>query len=145
MEPLAQQPAPDAGAGAPLAPAAPTTDAIVSGGGGLVFVTTGELACAALGAYPDQVALTPVVALRVAEVIRVVLQYPDLATRAAIVDEWQVGESLAVPHGRVLVDARAVHVGIEPLGAGTLVSVLWEHVPGFVWQVEYMARQLQAR
>lgn len=143
MEPLAHQPPPDAHV--PPAPAAPTTDAIVAGGGGLVFVTTGGIACARLGAFPDQVALTPVVALRIGEVLRVVLQYPDLGSRVAILDEWRAGESLAVPHGRVVVDEAAAHVGIEPLGAGTLVSVLWEHVPGFVWQIEYMARQLQVR
>lgn len=121
----------------------PAVDALVSSMANLIFVTTGPAACEALNLFPNQVALTPVVAERIAEVLRVVLQYPDVGTRAAIVEEWQMGELACVPGGRVEVDEHAVHVGIEPIGAGILVSVLWPHVPVLVWQLDQVARRMR--
>lgn len=119
-------------------------DAIVSVMGGLVFVTTGQQACEQLGEYPTQVALTPVVAARISEVLKVILQYPDLPTRESIVAEWNQGEAGLVPHGRVLIDMTAVRFGIEPLGAGALVAVLWEAVPPLVITIDRAVRGMQA-
>jgi hypothetical protein len=117
----------------------------VSSTGNLVFLTTGQQACDVLGESPSQLALTPVVALRIAEVLRVILQYPDLATRAAIVEEWQDGERPHVPHGCLAMDPMAVRVGIEPLGAGVLVAVMWEHVPALIVHLEHHASMLRQR
>ena len=43
----------------------------------------------------------------------------------------------------MLIELRAqVRVGIEPLGAGSTVAVLWEHVPGLTLQLSDAARRL---
>lgn len=122
------------GACAP-APAYPV-DALVSTMGGVVFVTTGQLACDRFGAAANQVALTPLVARRIAEILRATLGTPDLEERRALCAAWQEEENPHIPHGRVLLDQEAVHLGIEPLGAGFLVTVAWEHVPGLILQLE---------
>lgn len=124
-------------------PVALPVDAVVSTMARLVFVTTGQAACHALGEFPSQVALTPVVAFRIAEVLRAIAQHSDLQMRAAIVAEWQADEMLHVPHGRVLVEQYAVRFGIEPIGAGALVSVLWEHVPAVIRHLEDYADLLR--
>ncbi|MEO1697057.1 MAG: hypothetical protein AAFU73_07170 [Planctomycetota bacterium] len=119
-----------------------TVDTVVVTQANLVFLTTGPAACATLGLLPNQVALTPLVALRVADVLWRALEATDEFSRADVVREWQLEERVAVPHGRVVVEPRAAHIGIEPLGSGVLVSVLWEHVPALAWQLEAVARPL---
>lgn len=108
----------------------------------LIFVTTGEAACGEFNEFPVQVALTAVVARRIAEVLRVTLQHPDLETRQAIATQWQADEQPHVPHGRLLVSADAVRIGIEPLGAGALITVGWHYVPGFILQLEAAAARV---
>lgn len=112
------------------------TDAIVSTMAHLVFVTTGQAACDEFGEFPVQVALTSVVARRIAEVLRVTLEHPDLESRQAIATQWQADEQPHLPHGRLLVGAKAVGIGIEPLGAGALITIGWNYVPAFILQLE---------
>lgn len=121
--------------------AAPTypVDALVTTLAGVVFVTTGQHACDSLGEFPAQVALTPLVARRIAQALRDVLPYPGLEERLSVVAAWQAEELPHVPHGRLELDFLAVRFGIEPLGAGTLVAVRWEHVPGLILQLEAAA------
>ncbi len=120
-------------------------DALVSSMASLIFVTTGHAACAALDEFPNQISLTPTVALRIAEVLRCLLQYPELGSRSALVDQWNEDEEPYIPHGRVLVDPQGARIGIEPLGAGVMVPALWEHVPALVLQLEQVAEQLASR
>ena len=125
--------------GDPLAPAAPPSypvDAPVSTMSGVVFVTTGQIACETLGMSPCQVAFTARVARSIAVLLRTSLQEPSLDGRQQLCAAWQAEEDARVPSGRVIMDQRAVHLGIEPLGAGTLVTVMWEHVPALVLQFE---------
>lgn len=128
--------------GDPPAPPAPPTypvDAPVATMAGVVFVTTGQMACDAIGATPCQVALTPLVARRIAELLRACLVERSLEGRQQQCADWQAEEDRHVPSGRVVMDQLAAHIGIEPLGAGTLVSVQWEHVPGLILQLESAA------
>ena len=125
--------------GDPPAPAAPLSypvDALVSTMTGVVFVTTGQLACEALGTSLCQVAFTTRVARGIAALLRESLQESSLDGRQQLCAAWQAEEDTRVPSGRVLMDQRAVHLGIEPLGAGTLVTVMWEHVPALILQLE---------
>lgn len=125
--------------GDPPAPAAPPSypvDAPVSTMSGVVFVTTGQTACETLGTSPCQVAFTARVARSIAALLRTSLQEPSLDGRQQLCAVWQAEEDARVPSGRVIMDQRAVHLGIEPLGAGTLVTVMWEHVPALVLQLE---------
>ena len=115
-------------------------DAIVSSVASLVFVTTGQLAVDALDEIPGDVALTPIVALRITELLRVTLQYPDLGARQRIARLWQDEESPHVPHGRVVVEESCVRFGIEPIGAGALVAILWHHVPAAILHIEHFAQ-----
>ena len=39
-------------------------------------------------------------------------------------------------------ELRCIRVGIEPLGAGCSVAVLWEHVPGLTFQLADAAKRL---
>lgn len=128
-----------------LAQAAPQqviTDALIGQTGGVVFLTTGAAACEALDEAPVQVALTPMIAFRLAEILKVTLQYSDRETRAKLVEEWSASERVAVPYAVLEVDDAGVRVGIEPLGAGSTVAVLWEHVPGLTLQLSDAARRL---
>lgn len=128
-----------------LAQAAPqqvATDALIGETGGLVFLTTGSAACEVLDEVPVQVALTPVIAFRLSEILKVALQYPDRETRLKLIADWTESERLAVPHATLDVDERCIRVGIEPLGAGCNVAVLWEHVPGLTFQLAEAARRL---
>ena len=109
----------------------------------LVFVTTGQAACDEFDEFPVQVALTPVVACRVAEALRVTLEHSDLQTRAAIVAQWQADENPHLPHGRLVIDGKAVHIGIEPLGAGALITVGWAYVPALILQLEAAAARIR--
>ncbi|MEM9801978.1 MAG: hypothetical protein AAGA20_16750 [Planctomycetota bacterium] len=111
-------------------------DAAVGIAAKLVYVTTGPQASRRMGEDVMQVALTPVVAARIAEILKVVLQYADLIQRQEIVAAWSAGEATQFPQGRVEVDLLCVRIGIEPLGAGARVVVLWEHVPALVLQLE---------
>lgn len=120
-------------------------DAVVATMANLVFVTTGPAACQTLGVLPEQVALTPIVALRIAEILRACLGSPTPGERSAQVEEWQAAERARIPGGRLVLDASAAHIGIEPLGAGTLVSVLWENVPALIWQLEAVAIPMRAQ
>ena len=123
----------------PLAPAAPPShpvDALVSTMSGVVFVTTGQTACETLGASPSQVAFTARVARSIAVLLRTSLEERSLDGRQQLRAVWQAEEDERVPSGRVTMDLRAVHLGIEPLGAGTLVTVMWEHVPALILQLE---------
>ncbi len=125
--------------GDPPAPAAPPSypvDAPVSTMSGVVFVTTGQIACETLGTSPCQVAFTTRVARSIAVLLRTSLQEPGLDGRQQLCAVWQAEEDARVPSGRVIMDQRAVHLGIEPLGAGTLVTVMWEHVPALILQLE---------
>ncbi|QDV06222.1 hypothetical protein Poly30_17290 [Planctomycetes bacterium Poly30] len=122
--------------------AAPPSDAPVSVYSGLVFATTGQMACYELNAPLDQVALTPAVALRIAAVLRETLQYGDLRERDHAVQVWSASEAAAMPHGRVLVSESCIQFGIEPLGAGALVTVQWAYVPGLILALENAANWL---
>ena len=128
---------PAASATAPL-----PVDAVVSTMAQLIFVTTGQVACDEFDEFPTQVAFTPRVARRVAEVLRFTLQYPDLVTRQAIVAQWQAEEDPHVPHGRLLMDESAIRFGIEPIGAGALIVVGWAHVPALIYQLEAATAQI---
>lgn len=121
---------------AALAPAQLPTDALVSFQAGLVFATTGQVACNELGAELNQVALTPAVAWRIAAALREMLEYGGIEARRGILSLWHTHEVQAIPHGRILLDERAVQVGIEPLGAGVFVTVGWAFVPGFILALE---------
>ena len=121
---------------ASIAPPGPPIDAPVSTMSGVVFVTTGQIACETLGASPSQVAFTARVARSIALLLRTSLQERSLDGRLRLCAAWQAEEDGRVPSGRVIMDDRAVHLGIEPLGAGTLVTVMWEHVPALVLQLE---------
>jgi len=118
------------------------TDAVIGETGGLVFLTTGSVACGALDEMPVQVALTPVIAHRLSEILKVALQYSDHETRRELIAEWSSRELVAVPHAVLEVDDRSVRIGIEPLGAGSRVAVLWEHVPGLTFYLAEAARRL---
>lgn len=121
---------------APTAPPSYPVDAPVSTMSGVVFVTTGRIACESLGVSPDQVAFTTRVAQSIAVLLRTSLQERSLEGRQQLCAVWQVEEDARVPSGRVIMDQRAVHLGIEPLGAGTMVIVMWEHVPALILQLE---------
>lgn len=124
--------------GAPVSQDVPV-DALVSSVAGLVLVTTGHLAAEVLDEVPREVALTPLVAFRIAELLRVVVQYSDFGARARIAGLWQEEESPYMPQGRVVVEETCVRFGIEPIGAGALVAVLWEHVPAVISHLEHFA------
>lgn len=130
------------GALAQAAPQQVLTDALIGETGGLVFLTTGSAACEALDEVPVQVAITPMIAFRLAEILKVALQYPDRETRLKLIADWSETERAAVPHAVLEVDERCVRVGIEPLGAGCSVAVLWEHVPGLTFQLAEAAKRL---
>ena len=120
------------GGGVAEAPVVPVADALVNVYSGLIFATTGELASHELNITPEQVALTPAVALRIAGVLREVLELEEHSEREAALGIWSSHEVALMPYGRVIMDESAVHFGIEPLGAGALVTVQWDHVPGLV-------------
>jgi len=122
-----------------------TTDAVVVAAANLVYVTTGTQACAHLREYATQVALTPVVAYRIAEILKVSLQYADLPTRQSLVEAWGAGEATQVPHGSVQIDMQCVRFGIEPLGAGARVTVLWQHVPALILCLEHYSAALRRK
>ncbi len=130
------------GALAEAAPPRVATDALIGETAGLVFLTTGAAACEALDEVPVQVALTPMLAFRLSEILKAALQYPDHETRGALIEEWSAGERVSVPFAALDVDDRSVRVGIEPLGAGSRVAVLWEHVPGLTLQLAVTAKRL---
>jgi hypothetical protein len=130
------------GALAQAAPQQVVTDALIGETGGLVFLTTGSCACEVLDEAPVQVALTPMIAFRLSEILKVALQYPDRETRLKLIADWSEAERVAVPHAVLDVDDRCIRVGIEPLGAGCSVAVLWEHVPGLTFQLADAARRL---
>ena len=117
-------------------------DAPVTVYGGLVFATTGQMACYELNAPLDQVALTPAVALRIATILRETLLYGDTRERDMAVQVWSASEAAAMPHGRVLVHEPCVQFGIEPIGAGALVTVQWAYVPGLIVALENAANWL---
>ena len=119
-------------------------DAAVATAANLIYVATGPVACQSLGEMSVQVSLTPTVAHRISEVLRCILQYPDLETRVAIIEEWNAGEAPHMPHGSVSIDMQCVRIAIEPLGAGVYVPVLWEHVPALIMQLTQVARALFA-
>ena len=120
-----------------------TTDAVVVVAANLVYVTTGTQACAHLRESATQVALTPVVAHRIAEILKVSLQYADLPTRQSLVEAWGAGEVTQVPHGSVQINMDSVRFGIEPLGAGARVAVLWQHVPALILCLEHYSSMLR--
>ncbi len=120
----------------------PAADAIVSVYGGLIFATTGQMACYELNATAEQVALTPAVALRIAGVLREALAFGDLEKRQLALQVWTASEMAAMPHGRVLFEEAGVQFGIEPLGAGALVTVQWAYVPGLIASLENAASWL---
>jgi hypothetical protein len=130
------------GALADASPQRVATDALIGETGGLVFLTTGSAACGVLDEMPVQVALTPMLAFRLSEILKVALQYPDRETRQELIDKWSTGERVAVPYAALDVDERSIRVGIEPLGAGSRVAVLWEHVPGLTLQLAAAAKRL---
>ena len=119
------------------------TDALISESGGLVFLTTGAAACEVLNEAPVQVALTPMIALRLAEILKGTLQYGDRETRRSLVEDWAAGERLTVPYAVLEMTDFGLRIGIEPLGAGSTVPVLWEHVPGLTLQLADAARRLR--
>ena len=116
-------------------------DAVIGGEGSVVFVTTGVEAGAAFGESPVQIALTPSIAFRVAEALKIALQEPDLETRQALLGEWAGREQQAMPHAVLEASERGVRVGIEPLGTGSTVPVLWRHVPALALQLDAAARR----
>lgn len=118
-------------------------DALVSSMAQVIFVTTGPAACATFGEAPVQIALTPMVAERMACALRDAAQYPDLGSRQALLELWQSQELQFMPHGRILASEAGVHVCIEPLGAGEYVGVRWEHVPALIWQLEWVVAELR--
>ena len=118
-------------------------DALVSTVANLIVVTTGVAAIDTLGAALEQVTLTPLVAERIAGALREALVLSDPLHRAELIARWQEAERSNVPFGRIVVDESAVHLGIEPIGAGALVSVLWRHVPALIWQLEVVAMPLR--
>ena len=120
-----------------------TTDAVVVVAANLVYVSTGVQARSQLGETQTQVALTSVVAHRIAEILKVSLQYPDLATRQSLIEAWSSGEARQVPHGSVEIDMECVRIGIEPLGAGARVAILWQHVPALILCLEHYSRSLR--
>ncbi|MEM9380290.1 MAG: hypothetical protein AAGB93_10115 [Planctomycetota bacterium] len=122
-----------------------TTDAAVGVAASLVYVTTGPKACEVLGETPTQVAMTSVIAGRIAEILKVSLQYPDLETRQSLVEAWMAGERAQVPYACVELDMGCVRIGIEPLGAGARVAILWEHVPALILCLEHYARAIRSR
>lgn len=119
--------------------AAPPVDAPVTVYGGLVFATTGPMACHELNAALDQVALTPSVALRIATVLRETLDVAEIREREHAVEVWMASEAAAMPRGRVIVSDVGIQFGIEPLGAGALVTVQWVFVPGLIASLENAA------
>ncbi len=124
--------------------AAYPADAIVSVQAGLIFVTTGQMACHELGADLDQVALTPAVAWRIAQALRESLQHSGMHERRVSIGVWSASEVAAMPHGMISVDDRFVKVGIEPLGAGARVAVAWDYVPGLIVSLENAVQWSQA-
>ena len=125
--------------------APPLADALVTVYGGLVFATTGQMACYELNAPLDQVALTPAVALRIASILRETLNHGDIRERDLAVQVWSASEAAAMPHGRVVVAESHICFGIEPLGAGALVTVQWAYVPGLIVSLENAADWLLAQ
>lgn len=124
--------------------AAPALDALpvdapVTVYGGLVFATTGPMACHELNAALDQVALTPSVALRIATALRETLDVAEIREREHAVEVWMASEAAAMPRGRVIVSDVGIQFGIEPLGAGALVTVQWVFVPGLIASLENAA------
>ncbi len=119
-------------------------DALVAVQAGLIFVTTGQMACHQLGAELDQVALTPTVAWRIAEALRETLQHADMHERQLFIGVWSASEIAAMPHGIIALDERFVQVGIEPIGAGARVTVAWDFVPGLIVSLENAVQWSQA-
>ena len=116
-------------------------DAVIGATGGGVFLTTGPAACEAFDEVPGQLAMTPMLAFRLAEILKVALQYPAHEPRRQLIEEWAANERLAVPHAVLEVGPEAVRVGIEPLGTGCTVPVLWRHVPALTLHLDAAARQ----
>lgn len=119
-------------------------DALVAVQAGLIFVTTGQMACSQLGAALDQVALTSTVAWRIAAALREALQHSGMHERRVSVGVWSASEAASMPHGKIVVDDRFVQIGIEPLGAGARVTVAWEYVPGLIVSLENAVQWSQA-
>lgn len=119
-------------------------DALVAVQAGLIFVTTGQMACYELSADLDQVALTPAVAWRIASALRDALQHSSIEERKISVGVWDASEKVAMPHGRIQLNDRLIQIGIEPLGAGARVTVGWDYVPGLIVSLENACQWAQA-
>jgi hypothetical protein len=117
-------------------------DASVGVAANLVYVTTGPAACLQLSEVQVQIAMTPIVATRVAQILRASLEYPDLVTRQSFVEAWASSERAQFPHGCVEIDAYSVRIGIEPIGCGARVAVLWQHIPALIVHLETCAQYL---
>lgn len=111
-------------------------DTLVAFQAGLIFVTTGQVACNELGADLDQIALTPAMAWRIAAVLRETLQQPELQGRSAVVEAWNAEEAASMPAGRIALNELCVQISIEPLGAGARVTVGWHYVAGLIVSLE---------
>ena len=104
----------------------------------MVCVTTGQIPCETLGPGPSQVAFSVRVGRSIASPLRTILQEWSFRGQPRMCADRQAEEEDGcVPPGRVIMDGRADHLGIEPMGAGMLLAAMWERVLALVLRLEF--------